>query len=252
MPYIEELSAFTKNCRHCGLDLPLSSFGPKKQGVFGRYYKCRKCVSASAKEKRGKDPAEANRKLREWRAANGDKTRQQRSRAYRRRAEKCRAAFKKWREDNREYCSLRLLEWRKKNPDRIKAHAKKRSEKLKGDPVFAIKHRVYGRLRRGLYGKRSGRIEEIGCDAECLRKHIELLFPEGMGWHNMQEWAIDHFYPLAAIGSDPDWLSLAAVCNYRNLRPVWKRANSIKRDVVFQDALALFETIKELILAGKA
>lgn len=53
-------------------------------------------------------------------------------------------------------------------------------------------------------------------------------------------------------GDNADWLSVAAVCNYRNLRPCWKSANRSKRAVVLPEAANLHAAIKDLIKIGKA
>lgn len=36
----------------------------------------------------------------------------------------------------------------------------------------------------------------IGCNVVELQAHIEGMFREGIGWHNRNEWEIDHIRPL--------------------------------------------------------
>lgn len=52
---VEWLSARSKKCRGpCGRELPLSEFGPHKEGQFGRYSRCRQCERNSRRWARPK------------------------------------------------------------------------------------------------------------------------------------------------------------------------------------------------------
>jgi hypothetical protein len=178
-----------------------------------------------------------------------------------------RAACRSHYQRNKDYYAHKNKAWAKANPDKPAQYAraynarnpaKRRAGWLafyyrtKDRPLHAIRRRVTSRMHSYLAGRRSGYMRIIGCTASALRSHLELMFPEGMGWHNAHQWEIDHFYPLAAIGGDPDWLSVAAVCNYRNLRPVWRSANRSKRAAVLPEAEQLFLAIRQLVAMGKA
>jgi hypothetical protein len=55
-------------------------------------------------------------------------------------------------------------------------------------------------------------------------------------------WVIDHYYPVAKIDRD-DPAHVAAVCDYRNLRPMTKDGNARKKDRVYLKAQALFDEL---------
>jgi predicted nucleic acid-binding Zn-ribbon protein len=228
-----------KPCTKCSRVLPLSSFSKqssKKDGV--RSY-CKDCGSAYSRRYAAENAEAVKKQRREYIAANH---------------EKVKANLRDYYQRNKEACLARNKRWAKANPELFRSYRKKLEQRALRDPVRAVMKRAHRRTKRCLQGSYLDGVylDGIGCDAECLRKHIELLFPDGMGWHNMPEWSIDHFYPMAAVRKNADWLSVAAVCNYRNLRPVWRKENSAKRDTVIQEALALHEAIKELISAGLA
>jgi hypothetical protein len=58
----------------------------------------------------------------------------------------------------------------------------------------------------------------LGCSPQELRRHIELQFAKGMGWHNRTEWHVDHIVPLASAQSEDE---LFALMHFTNLRPIW-------------------------------
>jgi hypothetical protein len=57
-------------------------------------------------------------------------------------------------------------------------------------------------------------------------------------------WHVDHIFPLCAANlADP--AEARVVCNWRNLRPLWKSDNISKGGKVTDDSLALFLSIKK-------
>jgi hypothetical protein len=181
--------------------------------------------------------------------------------------EQARAACRSHYARNKEYYATKNRAWAKANPDKPAQYeraynarnpARRRAGWLafyyrnKDRPLYVIRRRVTSRMHAYLAGRRSGFMHMIGCTACALKSHLELLFSAGMGWQNADQWEIDHFYPLSAIGDDPDWLSVAAVCNYRNLRPVWRSANRSKRAFVLPEAEQLFQAVRQLVAVGKA
>ncbi len=68
----------------------------------------------------------------------------------------------------------------------------------------------------------------LGCNAEYLKKYIEIQFKDDMNWSNYGIlWNIDHIYPLSKV----DWNCIydtAKYCHYSNLQPLYKIDNIIK------------------------
>lgn len=252
MAYLLETSEATKQCADCGLLLPLTDFTPSSGCRLGVLPQCRPCMRIRAAAYRVAHPEVHRAATARWRAANPEKQRRACQNHYK--ANKGYYADKsaRWRRANPRKCREYSLSYYAKDPERRRAFWRRYYHSTKHQPLKIIRRRVTSRMHAFLGGRRAGVMREIGCDAEALRQHLELLFPEGMGWHNSDEWEIDHFYPLAAIGENPSWLSVAAVCNYRNLRPCWKASNRSKHAAVLPEAERLFHATKEMVLEGKA
>ena len=252
MAYLLETNEATKQCADCGLLLSLSQFTPSKGCRLGVLPQCRPCARIRAAAYRAARPDVHRAASARWRSANPEHQRR---------------ACKEHYHANKEYYADKSARWRLANPDKCRAHAlahhaknperRRESWRLyyhahKLEPLRVIRRRVTSRMHAFLRGRRAGVMREIGCDPESLRRHLELLFSEGMGWHNSADWEIDHFYPLAALGENPEWLALAAVCNYRNLRPCWKTSNRSKRAVILPEAERLHVAIRQMIAEGHA
>eukprot|EP01022_Parablepharisma_sp_SALTPOND_P019063 TRINITY_DN3202_c0_g1_i22.p1 TRINITY_DN3202_c0_g1~~TRINITY_DN3202_c0_g1_i22.p1 ORF type:complete len:1793 (-),score=169.60 TRINITY_DN3202_c0_g1_i22:6035-11413(-) len=116
-----------------------------------------------------------------------------------------------------------------------------------GNLIYNIQHRIYGFLSKHEPLKPYlHKIKEVrnltGLDGEGLKNHLECQFVEGMHWGNYglkhAGWNIDHIIPVSslkrAIRKDESVNEeeldkiLAEVCNYKNLRPMWKAENSAK------------------------
>ena len=111
------------------------------------------------------------------------------------------------------------------------SHLQKR---LKSDPIFAIMSVCRGRIatvfRERKIPKKGITLELIGCeDWETVCKYIEGKFydhpitGEPMSWDNrFNRWDIDHIKPLGLLAQDHSLKKQKALCNYRNLQPLWK------------------------------
>lgn len=75
--------------------------------------------------------------------------------------------------------------------------------------------------------KSSPTFEQIGYSAEDLVRHIERQFAGGIGWHNMNEWQIDHIIPVSTAENEAD---VVALNQLSNLRPMWALDNNRKKD----------------------
>ena len=68
----------------------------------------------------------------------------------------------------------------------------------------------------------------LGCDANYLKRYIEIQFKSDMNWSNYGTlWNVDHIYPLSKINWDCIY-ETAKYCHYSNLQPLYKIDNIIK------------------------
>lgn len=242
----------SKQCEACGLSLPLARFTPSKKCRLGVLPRCRACQRARSAAYREKRPDVHRKASMKWRLANPEKQRAACKDHYRRNKDSYRKNHVVWQANNPGKAAAYNAAHAGRHPERRRESWRSFYHRTKHKPLHVIRRRITSRMHAHLNGQRHGFISEVGCSPDCLRAHLELLFPEGMGWHNASEWEIDHFYPLSAVGEGADWLSVAAVCNYRNLRPCWRAANRSKRAFVLPEAERLFGAIKQMIAEGKA
>ena len=113
---------------------------------------------------------------------------------------------------------------------RVKESAAKQREKRKASPMAVMQARL-SRLHRHALAqvgaiKTSPTFEQLGYTVEAFVTHIEKQFLNGMGWHNMSEWQIDHIVPVAEAKSIDD---VVALNQLSNLRPLWAKDNNAKK-----------------------
>lgn len=138
----------------------------------------------------------------------------------------------KARQENRETYIQKGKEWRKANPDKVRAYNKAyRREKRQNDPLYILKRRLTGRIREALKGngwkKLTSATASIGCNKDTLRKHIESQFTDGMTWDNYGKWQVDHIVPISSAKTEHEVYLLN---HYKNLRPLWAVDNYEKWD----------------------
>jgi len=72
----------------------------------------------------------------------------------------------------------------------------------------------------------------------------------GMTWENFGNkdgcWCIDHSYPISKADLT-DKIQLKAVCNWKNLMPLWHTDNVKKKDVVTTESKRLFEMLRKMV-----
>jgi hypothetical protein len=192
----------------------------------------------------------------EWRASNLDSVNARGRRYHASRGES--EAHRKWREANRDHLSAASRAWREGNRSRVadyrKLHyARTRGEvwiRRRGRLASSVQFRVAERLRSRLHkaasrGAKSGSaVRDLGCSVADLKAHLERQFLPGMTWDNwgvgQGKWQIDHIYPLAQADLTVR-LVVLAVCNWRNLQPLWFEDNIRKGDTVTPEAQQLFD-----------
>jgi hypothetical protein len=82
--------------------------------------------------------------------------------------------------------------------------------------------------------------ELIGCNVVEMQAHIEGMFREGIGWHNRNEWELDHIRPLCEFDLT-DIEQVKQCLHYSNVQiliigPHWDKARQESR--AFMDKLA--------------
>jgi hypothetical protein len=162
-----------------------------------------------------------------------------------------------------------MAEYRKQNPDRVKSwnenYRRNNPERFRQsqrdykrrryaeDPEYRLLCQLKSRLAKVVcrgYGVTKS-VRMCGCSFRQLIQHLEAQFEDGMSWDRRSEWHIDHIFPLAAIDPSNE-AHVAAVNNYRNLRPLWSMDNWKKNGAVTQEARESFGEIVNSILAEGA
>jgi hypothetical protein len=194
-----------KVCVCCKILKPLNDFGKCKIFEDGRNYYCLECNKTKA---------------REWRKRN---------------PEKAKLGPKKWVENNREKRREIDRKRRAKNPERMKELRRKWHQTLMSNPRNRVCNRISTGMQQTLKGRKNGRKwqEIVGYTTEQLMKHLETQFLPGMSWENMGEWHIDHIIPISAFNfSNTDDIDFSRCWAMKNLRPLWRKENQIKKDKV--------------------
>lgn len=148
----------------------------------------------------------------------------------------------KWREKNRERHRANARAWGKLNRERCNENRRKnRAKKRKTDPYYALLTRCRSRTTKAFqeagYTKKSKTREMLGADLGTVAFHIECQFLDGMGWHNRDEWHIDHIVPLSHAKNEDE---LAKLCHYTNLQPLWAKDNLRKGAIHKRNRLGQF------------
>lgn len=257
-----------KTCTSCAAELPLTSFylSRKGQTTGGQCKACRSAKVQEVKRQAVADPAEAQRRRlwrkehkRKVRAAKGCTPRAEIAAATeaRRKAKEAEreamriartaqhdAHVKRWRSvvRDRERFRKKMLDpaFREKQRQRrsryrakvekkavIAAHAMVYNKR----PDRRIHSRLQKHIREALAGTKNRRSWQslVGYTREELMRHLERQFVKGMGWHNMDQWHIDHIVPRSSfVCRSAECPEFRACWALTNLRPLWADANVSK------------------------
>lgn len=109
--------------------------------------------------------------------------------------------------------------------------------KRRTDPAFAIHMRVSSSVRNSLGRSRLGTswINFLNFSSADLHAHLERQFTEGMTWERFMagEIEIDHIIPVSFFRpSAVDSLEFRMCWNLKNLQPLWRLDNRLKRDAL--------------------
>ena len=229
-----------KKCNRCFVVKPLEDFQTSAGAEDGKTTICKECL---------------NKRKREMRNANIERTRQKNKASYERNKyniSKRRKEFfssdenkKKRSEYVKNYFNNldkkeKRNEYRKKSNIKCKnrrdAWRRKYDKKRRMEPEYKIKDNLRRRLRSYLNGnpKPEATMKLIGCSIEELRLHLEKQFLPGMTWDNYgvgagkTTWHIDHIVMLQEFNVlDENEIRLGF--HYTNLRPLWAKDNVSKK-----------------------
>lgn len=129
--------------------------------------------------------------------------------------------------------------------DRCSAKARRDS------PAGKVEKTIRSQLERIVdagYRKERSAVNHLGISFEEACKYIESLWSDGMSWDNHGKnhgfWNIDHIMPVKGEGVDLlNESHVFAICNYRNLQPLWYEENILKTNKVTPEARDLFESL---------
>jgi hypothetical protein len=86
--------------------------------------------------------------------------------------------------------------------------------------------------KKGHYLNNNSTIEMLGYSSNDLKRHMELLFLDGMSWENWGEWHIDHKIPVSKFDKETP---MTIVNNLNNLQPLWALDNLSKSNKIEND-----------------
>ena len=172
--------------------------------------------------------------MKQWRAANREKSRESSKKWRAENPEKAKAHSKKWRIENPEYVKEYTKEWRAKNPEKVSEQNKKNlktfRKKNRNNPNWRLHQNMRSAMSAALQGQRksASTMEIIGCTIEGLFEHLEScaswepwMTPEKYGAGG---WDADHIIPIAKWSKDCP-LQFALCWDKSNLQPMEHIAN---------------------------
>jgi 5-methylcytosine-specific restriction endonuclease McrA len=136
-----------------------------------------------------------------------------------------------WRQANKDRILERNRRWRAANPEKDRQHARDKYQRYKQNPSWRLTRVMRAGMWKSLKGvKGSGRwFDLLDYTVDELRAHIERQFLKGMSWGNFGEWHVDHIVPLSSFSftgpHDPEFKRAWALSN---LRPLWAAENMSK------------------------
>lgn len=146
----------------------------------------------------------------------------------------------KWMENNKERAAAVNAAWQHRNPDKVKATMGRFLEKNKNCTRFKLRSRFTNLIRYGLRNcvasDSATRIfKTLDYTIKELKDHIEKQFTDGMTWelYNSGEIHIDHIVPHSSfVYFSEDDLEFKECWSLNNLRPMWKKDNFKKNDIM--------------------
>jgi hypothetical protein len=248
-----------QSCRDCAKEHPLEQFTKNKRYKSGYDNMCKDC--AKAKYHANKEIILAKRA--EFIKANPNymkkyngKYKENCKKRYIKNKEIIAEKTKEYRKANPLIMKERNKKYREDNRDKVNKYAREwKKEKRTTDKNYLLREITSRRIRYELTTRKIGEKEfrtheYLGCTFEYFRRYLEVRFEHGMSWDNYGDmWELDHIIPCASWDFTKHFEHLCC-WNYRNVRPLWKTENRLKKDK-FDDTkkLCYVERMK-VILAG--
>lgn len=196
-----------KKCSKCSINKELIFFYKKSSSKDGYTSGCIGC----------------NKKSQELYRKNNRETLRENNKIYERNnKEKAIKRSEKWYENNKEKAIEKTKKWREENKDKRAKQAKQ--HRLKNPHIYAWRTILTDCLKRFGKNKEGHTVDLLKYSAVDLKKHIELLFTEGMSWDNYGKWHIDHIKMVSEFDKNtPPYI----VNELSNLRPLWATTRKI-------------------------
>lgn len=136
---------------------------------------------------------------------------------------------------NRDAINERERNYRKQNPEKIRARAREENRKKFLKLEYKLAHNLRSRLNTALKRsyKKGSAVGLLGSSIEELKKYLESKFDKNMSWANwgVHGWHIDHIKPLSSFDLQ-NLEDLKKACHYTNLQPLWASDNLKKYNKV--------------------
>ena len=162
-------------------------------------------------------------------------------------------ADKKWRDNNKEYLSLKHKKWSEKNRDHLNDYHQKWREKnidkhreykrkyekhrKATDPLYKLitnfRTAIWTVLKESNVDKYGHYFDVLQYSPEELINHLEKQFKDDMTWDNYGIWHVDHKSPITSFDiqemGDEEFMKCWSL---DNLQPMWGEENIRKSNKV--------------------
>ncbi len=172
-----------------------------------------------------------NKRKSQWHSQNRDKARKRDYEWRRNNPEKVKASAKKWRDANKDKKRADDAAWRAANPEKAKAKARRSSRNYRSNPKNRIASAMSSGIRSAVvHGDKGGRstFKILGYTLDDLKAHLEKQFSPGMTWENYGKggWHIDHKIPKSAFNyTSIEHIDFQRCWALSNLQPMWEPDN---------------------------
>lgn len=254
-----------KRCSKCKEIKPISEFY-KDNRLKRHRAKCKECIKSADRHYRLTNPKKVKERHLKYYLSNSEKINEYVRQWRLNNPEKAKKTCRQWilanHEKIKEQCRQRYLtnhekekekakRWRLANPEKTKEIIRLSNKKILSTPKGRLNNSVSSAIGQSLRGNKNGGHWEdlVGYTLEHLKKHLEKQFDEHMSWDNYGSyWWIDHIVPISKhhFETAKD-LDFQRCWNLKNLRPLEKIANIIKKDKLTKPFQPAFKTWQGII-----
>ena len=242
-------------CSKCGNNEHYSKFNKHKAGHIKKY--CSNCDQIIIENKNIKhELLKLNQKIcskcKQIKQMTEFSKEPRRINAYQSQCKKCtNERGKEWYKNNKEKRDKQIIKYQKHNKEKLKKAANIYAKnRLKTDIQFKIKRLLRQIIRRATTLKSPGNrtVSLLGCSVKDFIKYIESLWQPNMNWTNfgnkIDQWNFDHILPCELFNLLD--VKQQQICfNHKNIRPLWKRDNDSKGDLLHNGLRARNLNIEE-------